>query len=137
MSMLGTYDHTKVNISLNGISLSDFNGDVTIEKDGDDWETVEGSNGAVERSRMNRRLYTVTIPFMQTSRQLTAIEALRVADLATAAGPFPFAVTDLNGAYVLMGQAWIRSMGTATKGRSASARSVVLSVKAELAFEGA
>lgn len=137
MSMMGTYDHTKVNISLNGIALTDFNGDVTIEKDGDDFETVEGSNGAVERSRMNRNLYTVTIPFMQTSKQLNAVEALRVADVGTGAGPFPFAVTDLNGAYVLMGQAWIRSMGTATKGRAATARTVTLSVKAELAFEGA
>lgn len=137
MSMLGTYDHAKVNISLNGISLTDFNGDVTIEKEGNDFETVEGSNGAVERSRMVRNLYRVTLPMMQTSLQINAIEGLRVSDERTAAGPFPFAVVDLNGAYVLMGQAWIETMGTATKGRQTVARNIVLSVKAEAAFEGA
>lgn len=137
MSMFQTYDHTKVNISINGISLTDFNGDVTVEKQGDDFETVEGSNGAIERSRMNRKLYTVTLPMMQTSPQLNAIEALRVADVMTAAGPFPFAITDLNGAYVLLGKAWIRSMGTATKGRSAQARTVTLDVAGEIVFEGA
>lgn len=137
MSMFRTYDHTKVNISLNGISLTDFNGDVTIEKEGNDFETVEGSNGAVERSRMVRNLYRVTLPMMQTSLQINAIEGLRVSDERTAAGPFPFAVVDLNGAYVLMGQAWIETMGTATKGRQTVARNIVLSVKAEAAFEGA
>lgn len=137
MSMFRTYDHTKVNISLNGISLTDFNGDVTIEKEGNDFETVEGSNGAIERSRMVRNLYRVTFPMMQTSLQINAIEALRVSDNRTAAGPFPFAVMDLNGAYVLMGQAWVETMGTATKGRQTVARNIVLSVKAEAAFEGA
>ena len=137
MSMFRTYDHTKVNISLNGISLTDFNGDVTIEKEGNDFETVEGSNGAVERSRMVRNLYRVTLPMMQTSLQINAIEGIRVSDERTAAGPFPFAVVDLNGAYVLMGQAWIETMGTATKGRQTVARNIVLSVKAEAAFEGA
>lgn len=137
MSMFRTYDHTKVNISLNGVALTDFDGDVTIEKEGPEFEVVEGSNGCVERSRMIRNLYTVTLPMMQTSLQLDAIEALRVADEKTGAGPFPFAVLDLNGAYVLMGQAWVESMGTATKGRQATARNVVLRVKAEAAFEGA
>lgn len=137
MSMFGNYDHTKVNISLNGISLTDFNGDVSISKEGEDWEVVEGSNGCIERSRMVRKLYTVTLPFMQTSPQLSAIEALRIADAQTGAGPFPFSVTDLNGAYVLMGAAWVQSMGDATKGRAAAARTVTLKVKAEAAFEGA
>lgn len=137
MSMFGNYDHTKVNISINGISLTDFNGDVTISKEGDDWEVVEGSNGAIERSRMVRKLYTVTLPFMQTSPQLNALESLRILDEQTGAGPFPFAITDLNGAYVLLGSAWIHSMGDATKGRSAAARTVTLRVKAEAAFEGA
>ena len=137
MSMFNTYDHTKVNISLNGISITDFNGDPTIEKEGPEFEVVEGSNGAIERSRMVRRLYTVNLPMMQTSAQLNAIEALRVADEKTGAGPYPFAIVDLNGAYVLMGKAWVESMGTATKGRAAAARTVVLKVQAEAAFEGA
>lgn len=137
MAMLGTYDHEKVNISFNGIALTDFNGDVTIESDGDEWEDTEGSNSAVERSRMVRTMRTVTVPFMQTSPQLTALETLNIADGEGGAGPYPFAITDLNGAYVLMGQAWIRSMGTATKGRAAVARTVVFRVKKEVGFEGA
>ncbi|SHL04836.1 hypothetical protein [Fibrobacter sp. UWH4] len=137
MSMFNTYDHTKVNISLNGISLTDFNGDPTITKEGPEFEVVEGSNGAIERSRMVRNLYTVNLPMMQTSPQLNAIETLRISDEKAGAGPFPFAITDLNGAYVLMGQAWIESMGDATKGRQAQPRTVVLRVKAEAAFEGA
>lgn len=137
MSMFKTYDHTKVNISFNGIALTDFNGDPTISKEGPDFETVEGSNGAVERSRMVRNLYTVTLPMMQTSLQINAIETARVADEKTGVGPFPFAIVDLNGAYVLMGVAWIQSMGDAVKGRQAQPRNIVLQVKAEAAFEGA
>ena len=137
MSMFRTYDHTKVNISLNGIALTDFNGDPTISKEGPEFEVVEGSNGAVERSKMVRNLYTVTIPMMQTSLQINAIEALRVADEKAAAGPYPFSIIDLNGAYTLMGVAWIQSMGDAVKGRQAQPRNIVLQVKAEAAFEGA
>lgn len=137
MSMFKTYDHTKVNISFNGIALTDFNGDPTISKEGSDFETVEGSNGAVERSRMVRNLYTVTLPMMQTSPQINAIETARIADEKTGVGPFPFAIVDLNGAYVLMGVAWIQSMGDAVKGRQAQPRNIVLQVKAEAAFEGA
>ena len=137
MSMFKTYDHTKVNISFDGIALTDFNGDPTISKEGPDFETVEGSNGAVERSRMVRNLYTVTLPMMQTSPQINAIETARVADEKTGVGPFPFAIVDLNGAYVLMGVAWIQSMGDAVKGRQAQPRNIVLQVKAEAAFEGA
>lgn len=65
--MLGTYDHTMVNISVQGIALTHFNGDVVISKEGDDWDVTEGSNGCVQRSKMVRKLYTVTLPFMQTS----------------------------------------------------------------------
>lgn len=137
MSMFKTYDHTKVNISLNGVALTDFNGDPTVSKEGPEFEVVEGSNGAVERSRMVRNLYTVTLPFMQTSSQLNAIETMRQADERTGAGPFPFAITDINGVYALMGVAWIESMGDAVKGRQAQPRNVVLRVKAEAAFEGA
>lgn len=137
MSMFATYDHTKVNISINGLALTDFNGDVTVEKEGDDWEVVEGSNGAVERSRMNRKLFTVSIPMMQTSAQLTALDALAAADTQTGAGPYAFALTDLNGVYSLFGVAWIHSMGTATKGRATVARTVTLKVKAEAVSEGA
>ena len=69
--------------------------------------------------------------------QLSKLEALRVADETTKVGPYPFACTDLNGAYVLLGQCWIQSMGDATKGRSGGTRTVTLRVKAEAAFEGA
>lgn len=137
MSMFKTYDHTKVNISINGIALTDFNGDPTISKEGPEFEVVEGSNGAVERSRMVRNLYTVTLPMMQTSPQINAIETLRQADERTGAGPFPFVITDLNGSYVLMGLAWIQSMGDVVKGRQAQPRNIVLQVKAEASFEGA
>lgn len=137
MSMFRTYDHTKVNISLNGVALTDFNGNPTVSKEGSDFETVEGSNGAIERSRMVRNLYTVTLPMMQTSPQINAIETMRQADEKTSVGPFPFAITDLNGVYVLMGVAWIQSMGDAVKGRQAQPRNIVLQVKAEAAFEGA
>lgn len=132
-----TYDHTKVTAVFNGVALTDFNGDLTITKQGSDFEVVEGSNGAVERSRMVRKLYTVTLPMMQTSPQIDAIEAMRVADEKTGAGPYPFALTDLNGAYVLMGQAWVNSMGDATKGRATTARTITLDVYADIAFEGA
>lgn len=137
MSMFRTYDHTKVNISLNGVALTDFAGDPTISKEGPEFEVTEGSNGAVERSRMVRNLYTVTLPMMQTSLQINAVETLRVADEKTGAGPYPFSIIDLNGSYVLMGVAWVESMGDAVKGRQAQPRNITLRVKAEAAFEGA
>lgn len=137
MSMFKTYDHTKVNISFNGIALTDFNGDPTVEKEGPEFEVVEGSNGAIERSRMVRNLYTVTLPMMQTSPQINAIETARIADEKGGVGPYPFAVTDLNGSYVLMGVAWVETMGTATKGRQGQPRNIVLKVRAEASFEGA
>lgn len=137
MSMFKTYDHTKVNISLNGVALTDFNGDPTISKEGPEFEVVEGSNGAIERSRMVRNLYTLTIPMMQTSPQINAIEALRVADEKGGVGPYPIAIVDLNGAYSLMGVAWIESMGDAVKGRQAQPRNIVLRIRSEAAFEGA
>lgn len=137
MSMFKTYDHTKVNISFNGIALTDFNGDVTISKEGPEFEVVEGSNGAIERSRMVRNLYTVTLPMMQTSPQINAIETARIADEKGGAGPYPFAVTDLNGSYVLMGLAWVETMGDAIKGRQGQPRNIVLKVRAEASFEGA
>ena len=64
-----------------------------------------------------------------------SVSAATLSTFRTAAGPFPFAVVDLNGAYVLMGQAWVETMGTATKGRQTVARNIVLSVKAEAAFD--
>lgn len=131
-----TYDHTKVNISIDGGALTDFNGDVTVEKQGDDFEVVEGSNGAVERSRMVRKLYTVTLPFMQTSPQLNIIEGLRQDDEANSAGPYVFTLDDLNGTYSIKGLAWIKSMGSATKGRATAPRTVTLDVFAATAFEG-
>ena len=108
-----------------------------MSKEGPEFEVVEGSNGSIERSRMVRNLYTVTLPFKQTSRQLNAIETMRQADERTGIGPYPFAITDLNGIYVLMGTAWIESMGDAVKGRQGQPRNVVLRVKAEASFEGA
>lgn len=137
MTMFNTYDHTKVNITLNGVVLTDFNGDVTIEKQGDDWAVVQGSNGAAERSKLVNNLYTVTLPMMQTSNQLTLIEGLRVSDENANAGPFPFSIMDLNGSNLFFGKAWVQSMGTITKGREAVARTVTLAAQAEVVFEGA
>lgn len=137
MSMLGTYDHTKVNIQINGSALTDFNGDVGISKQGDNWETIEGQNGTVERARQVRSLYIVTLPFMQTSPQLNVLESYRIADEEANAGPYPFSIIDLNGSYVLRGLAWIASMGDVSRGRSTSTRTVTLHVKALETFEGA
>lgn len=135
-NLVGTYDHTLVNISVEGVELSDFVGDVVITKEGDEWEVTEGSNGCVERSRMVRKLYKVTLPFMQTSPQLAKLETLRIADETTKAGPYVFAFVDLNGPFSILGQCWIHRMGDATRGRAATARTVTLRVKGEAVFEG-
>lgn len=135
-NLVGTYDHTLVNMAVEGVELSDFLGDITITKEGDEWEVTEGSNGCIERSRMVRRLYTVTVPFMQTSPQLAKLEALRIADEETKAGPYLFSFVDLNGPFSILGQCWIHSMGTVTRGRAATARTVTLRVKGEAVFEG-
>lgn len=136
MAIIGTYDAAKVNVQINAIALTDFNGDIDVAPAREKWETSSGVNGAVQRSRTHNKLYQVTLPMMQMSDQLNALAALSTADEATGAGPYVFSIVDLNGTQVFMGSAWIRSMGNITKGQVAGTRTVILDAVEEIKFEG-
>lgn len=137
MAIVRTWNHKNLNVSLNAAALTDFNGDVTAEADNDLWEFTEGQNGAVERSYQGNNLITVTLPMMATSPQLDQVELLRQADEKTGAGPFPFALTDTDRNYKLLGQATIMSIARPTGSKTAPARNVVLKVVAEAEWLGA
>lgn len=137
MAIVRTWNSKNLKISLNAAALTDFNGDVTVESDGDIWELTEGQNGAVERSYQGSSTLTVTLPMMATSPQLDVIETLRQADESTGAGPYPFAMTDTDRNFKLLGQAYVNSMAYPTASKTAPARNVVLKVISEAEWRGA
>lgn len=134
--MLGTYDHESFNISLNGIRITDLAENFTVSPDGDDWNETEGLYGSVERTKVRSKLRTVTLPMMQSSVQLNAIETLRIGDLNANAGPFPFWIKNLSGEYTLAGRAWIKNIGDLVVGRDGGSRTVTLRVYVDAGFEG-
>lgn len=138
MAKTYTYNHRLCKINVNGIDLTDFNGDPTIEPGGDDWATTVGLNGVVQRSLLDNHLYTVTLPMVRTSPQVDALAALSVADKKLGAGPYTFAFKDLNGTDIVLGECWIQNMKSrGSLGAEASARNVVLAVVSHIEFEGA
>ncbi len=137
MAKTYTYNHKQVKISINGVALTDFNGDVLIEPTGDDWAEIQGQNNGVERSLLDNNVYTVTLPMMQTSPQVTALGELSMDDKREGKGPYPFVMSDLNGSDSIMGVCWIKNMKSRSKGIKTVARNVVLTVVSETEFEGA
>lgn len=139
-----TYDIAKVGVSINAISLTEIQGEISVEplREGE-FTLTYGNLGQGERSRVHNNFYRVTIPMMQTSAQLSALEALRIADNEAGAGPYPFAMIDQNGfytersgSYVLMGSAYIENMSGTSRGQATTPRNVVLIVEKQAGFEG-
>ncbi|MEE0937727.1 MAG: hypothetical protein UIG52_06820 [Bacteroidales bacterium] len=139
-----TYDSAKVYQSLNGIALTEVQGEITVEplREGE-FTLTFGNLGQGERSRVHNNFYRVTIPMMQTAAQLSALEALRIADNEAGAGPYPYSLVDQNGfytersgSYVLMGSAYIENMSGISRGQSTTPRNVVLIVEKQAGFEG-
>lgn len=125
-----TYDHTKVKINLNGLPLTDFSDNITVTEAGEDWNVTEGLNDTVEYSKNSNNTCRVTLPMIANSPQFIAVKGFRKLDAA--AGPFAFAMVDLNNGDSILGTARILSLGEKTVGREASGRSVVLSVVKQL-----
>lgn len=139
-----TYDSAKVYQSLNGIALTEVQGEITVEplREGE-FTLTFGNLGQGERSRVHNNFYRVTIPMMQTAAQLSALEALRIADNEAGAGPYPYSLVDQNGfytersgSYVLMGSAYIENMSGFSRGQATTPRNVVLIVEKQAGFEG-
>lgn len=139
-----TYDAARVNTSLNAIALTEVQGEISVEplREGE-FTLTFGNLGQGERSRVHNNFYRVTIPMMQTSAQLSALEALRIADNEAGAGPYPFSMVDQNGfytersgSYVLMGSAYIENMSGVSRGQATTPRNVVLIVEKQAGFEG-
>lgn len=139
-----TYDSAKVHQSLNGIALTEVQGETIVEplREGE-FTLTFGNLGQGERSRVHNNFYRVTIPMMQTSAQLSALEALRIADNEAGAGPYPYSLVDQNGfytdrsgSYVLIGSAYIENMSGISRGQATTPRNVVLIVEKQAGFEG-
>lgn len=127
-----TWNHKNYNIVLDGVALTDFNGDLTVQADSDFWEFVEGQNGAVERSLLDNHLLTVTMPMMATSPQLSTLADLDYNDRNNGAGPFTFVAFRTDGEYKIVGQATIMSIAHPNRSKSAPVRNVVLKVVADM-----
>lgn len=123
-----TYDHTKVNIALNGLPLTDFIDNITVSENGEDFSVTEGLNDNVLYSRRSNNVVTVTLPMIANSPQFVAIKGFRLLQRNASSVPFPFAMIDLNNGDSIMGNARIMSLGEKTVGVEATGRSVVLSV---------
>jgi len=131
-----TWDHKKYKNTINGLSITDLDGDITVESDSPDFTFKQGQNGKTERSANRNMLITITVPFMATSPQLSIIEAMRIADLDAAVGPFPWASAIIGGDYKLFGSATIESIDPPNASIEATARNVVLKVAVESEFRG-
>ena len=131
-----SFSFLDIKMSLNGISITDHAGDISFGPvdSGGNWNDVEGPGGTVVRGRNVRTLYKCDFTLYNTSPQLDIIEALEIADSSTGAGPYPFAILAVNGAFDCVGQAWIKENKSVTIGKAPSARSISLSVKINLAL---
>lgn len=137
MATTKTWNYKKLKISFNGAEITDLNGDASISADGETWEFVEGQNGYVERNLLDNHLATVTLPISATSAQLDLFAVASLADRKTGAGPFPFAIVDIDRNYKLVGTATVMSIAKPAKTKTAPARSVTLKVVVEAEYEGA
>lgn len=137
----GTWNSKDWNLQINGVPLTDFNGDVTFSALEDDWEFVNGQNGAVERSQHENTSFDITLPMMATSPQLDLLEGLARDDFDLHAGPYPFSAVHIVGGtvegYKLVGSATIAQIDPPTIGKVGSARNVKLHVDVELLWRGA
>lgn len=137
MAVVKTWDHKSYNIVLDGVAITDINGDATLEADEDYWEFVEGQNGSVERSLRDNHLITVTLPMQATSLQLDQIAALDSNDRLLGAGPYDFVAVDVKRGFKLYGKATIMKIGLPSRSKTAPVRNVTLKVVADAAFLGA
>jgi hypothetical protein len=134
--VLRTWDHTQCNSSIGGLAITDLNGDGTCESAAEDWEFVEGQNGAVERSLNNNHMFNFTYPMMATSPQLDALETLSQADKKTGAGPYPFAFVRIGSSFKITGLATIMSIAPMNSSKKGTARNVKIAVVGELVWLG-
>ncbi|MCF0224648.1 MAG: hypothetical protein HUK20_10290 [Fibrobacter sp.] len=135
--MSTTWNHKKVNMTLNGMAITDVIGDITVTDDAENWEFQEGMNGTVQRSLMNNGLASVTIPFKAKSDQLNVVAAMDIADRYSNAGPYVFTFVETDAQYKLFGQATIMSIAHPTLSKSGQVRNVTLKVEKTACFPGA
>lgn len=122
------YDHTRVKVSLNYTSITDFAEPLTIAEDGEDWSLKNGLNNTAQFSKMSNNTCTVTLPMISTSSQYLYIKDLRKADKEAGAGPYPFSFVDLNNGDTIIGLARIMSISARDNAEDATARTVTLRV---------
>lgn len=81
---------------------------VSIDSDGDKFETYRGSDGDIDRVKKNVFNYIVTLTLKQTSVSNDVFSRIHAEDLLLGTGKRPFLVKDLNGTELFVApQAWI------------------------------
>ena len=99
--MTGTYDPSRVTVTVGAAVLSGFAEDtfISIEEIGDGVTSVSGADGEVARAMSSDRRCRVTITLQQTSTGNDILSALLQADrISGGDGIFPITVADLTRA---------------------------------------
>lgn len=96
---IGTYDLKHMMIVLGNIILEGFaeGESITIEEDGDIFNSKGGADGQTDRVRNNTVGLDIVLRLAQTSKVNDKLSALKTIDEITLKGAVPFFLKDLNG----------------------------------------
>lgn len=128
--MTGTYDPSRVTVTVGAAVLSGFAEDtfISIEEIGDGVTSVSGADGEVARAMSSDRRCRVTITLQQTSAGNDILSALLQADrISGGDGIFPITVADLRGRTVFnASEAWVTKLPNAEFGVTVGSREWVI-----------
>lgn len=135
------YDPDQVSASVNGVPLSGFaDGEmIGVERQGDDFEDVVGTDGEVTRSKSSDNRATVTVRLMQSSPANDLLSAMRTLDKASpnGAGVGPFMLRDKQGRTILLAEkCWIAAPPKSSWDRTAKEREWKIRCASLVEFHG-
>lgn len=134
----GTYDPSKVIVTIGGVIVSGFgDGDfITAKYDEDRYKKYSGADGEVSRSKTASRAGSVEVVLAQTSKANDELSALfNLALFGGTDGVFPIGVADLSGRTVIAAaKCWIKTAPDATFGVEVTDRTWTFDT-ADLSFQ--
>lgn len=125
----GTFDLRQTTATLGVVNIQGYAaGDsLTIEQDGDTYNSEAGADGFTDRIKNNATRLIITILLRQGSPINDQLSALHIADRTTNKGVVPFVFKDLNGnTLVTAKSAWITKPATIVNGNEAKQREWVI-----------
>lgn len=134
----GTYDPTKVIVTIGGVIVSGFgDGDaITARYDEDRYTKYTGADGEVSRSKNASRAGSIEVVLAQTSKANDELSALfNLALFGGADGVFPVGLVDLSGRTVLAAsKCWIKTAPDVVFGKEVTDRTWTFDT-ADLSFQ--